>query len=65
LLGEVLERCDADVDDYLPTLKALQRRCMEPVAASRPRFAEVVTILQCLQPIPFDAVQTDRGRDLS
>jgi hypothetical protein len=65
LLGEVLERCDADADEYLPTLQALQRRCMEPVAASRPRFADVVAILQSLQPIPFDPVQTDRGRDLS
>jgi hypothetical protein len=49
LLGEVLERCDADVDEYLPTLKALQRRCMAPVAASRPCFAEVVAILQSLR----------------
>ena len=49
LLGEVLERCDADADDYLPTLKALQRRCMESVAASRPCFADVVAILQSLR----------------
>ena len=63
--GEVLERCEADVDEYLPTLKVLQRRCMAPVAASRPRFVELVAILQSLQPIPFDPVLTDRGRDLS
>lgn len=65
LLGEVLERCEADVDEYLPTLNVLQRRCMAPVAASRPRFVELVAILQSLQPIPFDPVLTDRGRDLS
>ncbi len=65
LLGEVLERCEADVDEYLPTLKVLQRRCMAPVAASRPRFVELVAILQSLQPIPFDPVLTDRGCDLS
>lgn len=65
LLGEVLERCETDVDEYLPTLKVLQRRCMAPVAASRPRFVELVAILQSLQPIPFDPVLTDRGRDLS
>jgi serine/threonine protein kinase len=49
LLGEVLERCEADVDEYLPTLKVLQRRCMAPVAASRPRFVELVAILQSLR----------------
>ncbi len=49
LLGELLERCEADVDVHLPALLALQRRCMAPLAANRPRFAELVASLASLQ----------------
>jgi hypothetical protein len=48
LLGELLERCEATADARLPDLKALQRRCLAPVAASRPRFAELVAMLTSL-----------------
>ncbi|MFZ0407493.1 MAG: leucine-rich repeat-containing protein kinase family protein [Cyanobium sp.] len=54
LLGELLELSEPDsepeLDLLLPSLKALQLRCMAPVAASRPRFAELVATLQALRP---------------
>jgi len=50
LLGELLERIEPELDVRLPLLKALQRRCMATVAASRPRFAELVATLQSLRP---------------
>jgi hypothetical protein len=50
LLGELLERCQPEVDVRLPSLTALQLRCMAPVAASRPRFAELVATLKSLHP---------------
>ena len=49
LLGELLERCDSEQDGRLAVLEALQLRCMGPVAASRPRFAELVAELAALQ----------------
>jgi serine/threonine protein kinase len=48
LLGELLERCDAEADVSLPSLKALQLRCMAPESANRPRFAELVETLASL-----------------
>ena len=50
LLGELLERSEPEVAGRLPSLKALQLRCLAPVAASRPRFAEVVATLESLRP---------------
>jgi hypothetical protein len=50
LLGELLERRQPEPDDRFPLLQALQLRCMAPVAASRPRFAELVAALQSLRP---------------
>jgi hypothetical protein len=50
LLGELLERLEPETDERLPSLEALQRRCLAPVAASRPRFAELVAMLESLQP---------------
>lgn len=50
LLGELLERRQPEQDDRFPSLQALQLRCMAPVAASRPRFAELVATLQSLRP---------------
>jgi serine/threonine protein kinase len=54
LLGELLERSEPETepeqDERLQSLKALQLRCMAPVAASRPRFAELVAKLQSLRP---------------
>lgn len=55
LFGELLERCDSNEDGRIPTLQALQRRCMAPVAASRPRFAEVLATLKSL---PISALRT-------
>ena len=57
LLGELLERCEPvsesesepELDVRLPSLKALQLRCVAPVAASRPRFAELVASLESLR----------------
>jgi serine/threonine protein kinase len=49
LLGELLERCDSEPDGRLAALEALQMRCMGAVAASRPRFAELVAELAALQ----------------
>jgi hypothetical protein len=49
LLGELLERCDSEQDWRLAVLQALQLRCVWPVAASRPRFAELVAELAGLQ----------------
>ncbi len=54
LLGElleryVLERCESELDGRLASLKALQLHCMATVAASRPRFAELVAELTALQ----------------
>jgi len=48
LLGELLERCEPDQDRRLAALTALHLRCVAPVAASRPRFAELVTTLAAL-----------------
>jgi hypothetical protein len=52
LLGELLERCEPEtepeLDLRLPSLKALQLRCVAPMAASRPRFAELVAMLDWL-----------------
>ena len=50
LLGELLERVDLELDARLPALKALQLRCVAPVVASRPRFAELVATLEALRP---------------
>ncbi|MFM7360420.1 MAG: protein kinase [Cyanobium sp.] len=50
LLGELLERCEADTDARLPSLHALRQRCMAPMAAIRPRFAELVATLASLSP---------------
>jgi hypothetical protein len=50
LLGELLERLEPEPDLRLPSLKALQLRCLAPVAASRPRFAELVATLESLRP---------------
>ena len=49
LLGELIERCDSEQDGRLAALEALQLRCMGPVAASRPRFAELVAELAEMQ----------------
>ena len=49
LLGELLERCDSELDGRLTELEALQVRCVGPVVASRPRFAELVAELGGLQ----------------
>ena len=49
LLGELLERIEPEHDVLLPSLKVLQLRCVAPVAASRPRFAELVAILDSLR----------------
>jgi hypothetical protein len=49
LLGELLERCESEQDGRLASLKALQLRCMANVAASRPRFTELVAELAALQ----------------
>jgi len=49
LLGELLERCDSELDGRVAALKALQLRCVATVAASRPRFAELVAELAGLQ----------------
>jgi hypothetical protein len=49
LLGELLERCDSEPDGRLAVLEALQLRCVGPVVASRPRFAELVAELAALQ----------------
>jgi serine/threonine protein kinase len=52
LLGELLERCEPETEPdlkvLLTSLQALQLRCVAPVAASRPRFAELVARLQSL-----------------
>ena len=50
LLGELLERREPELDGRLSSLTALQLRCMATVAANRPRFAEVLTTLEALQP---------------
>jgi hypothetical protein len=53
LLGELLERCEPETEPdlllRLRSLKALQLRCLAPVAASRPRFAELVASLESLR----------------
>jgi serine/threonine protein kinase len=49
LLGELIERCDREQDGRLAALEALQLRCVGPVAASRPRFAELVAELAEMQ----------------
>jgi len=50
LLGELLERIEPELDVRLQSLTALQLRCVAPVAASRPRFAELVATLESLRP---------------
>ncbi|MEB3317135.1 MAG: leucine-rich repeat-containing protein kinase family protein [Cyanobacteriota bacterium] len=50
LLGELLERTHPAAGASLAALQALQLSCMAPVAASRPRFAELVATLESLQP---------------
>ncbi len=45
----VLEHCESEQDGRLAALKALQLRCMATVAASRPRFAELVAELAALE----------------
>ena len=54
LLGELLERSEPETEPeqnlHLQSLKALQLRCMAPVAASRPRFAELAATLEALRP---------------
>lgn len=50
LLGELLERCEAERDALRASLEALQRRCLAPVATSRPRFAALVAMLESLHP---------------
>jgi hypothetical protein len=50
LLGELLERSEPELDVRLPSLNALQLRCVAPVAASRPRFVELVATLEALRP---------------
>ena len=53
LLGELLERCEPETEPELlvrlRSLNALQLRCLSPVAASRPRFAELVALLESLR----------------
>jgi serine/threonine protein kinase len=48
LLGELIERCDSEPDGRLAALEGLQLRCVGPVAASRPRFADLVAELAAL-----------------
>jgi len=52
LFGELLERCEPETQPernvLLTSLQALQLRCVAPVAASRPRFAELVARLESL-----------------
>jgi hypothetical protein len=50
LLGELLERIEPEDHVLIPSLKALQLRCVAPDAASRPRFAELVATLESLRP---------------
>jgi serine/threonine protein kinase len=50
LLAELLERSEPEVGVLFPSLKALQTSCLAPVAASRPRFAELVARLESLRP---------------
>jgi serine/threonine protein kinase len=50
LLGELLERIEPDDHVLIPSLTALQLSCVAPVAAGRPRFAELVGTLESLQP---------------
>ena len=52
LLGELLERIEPEFHILLPSLKALQLRCVAPDAASRPPFAELVRTLESLQAKP-------------
>ena len=49
LLGELLDRCEPELDGRLPLIQALQLRCVAPMAASRPRFAELVATLEQLK----------------
>jgi serine/threonine protein kinase len=49
LLGELLERCESELDGRVASLIALQLRCMASWAASRTRFAELVAELEALQ----------------
>jgi hypothetical protein len=48
LLGELLERIEPEFNVLIPSLKALQVSCVAPVAASRPRFADLVATLDSL-----------------
>ncbi len=54
LLGELLERCvlahnESEQEGRLAALEALQLRCVATVAASRPRFAELIAELEALR----------------
>jgi Protein tyrosine and serine/threonine kinase/Leucine rich repeat len=48
LLGELIERCSTEIDPSLNMLKALQLRCVSPVAGQRPLFAEIGSVLRTL-----------------
>jgi hypothetical protein len=48
LLGELIERCEAEADERLHALKALQVSCVAPVAAARPLFAQITQALNAL-----------------
>jgi serine/threonine protein kinase len=63
LLGELLERSEPELDVRLPSLKALQLRCVAPVAASRPRFAELVATLEALRIAEVESWRRDAVRD--
>jgi len=52
LLGELLERIEPEFHILLPSLQALQLRCVALDAASRPPFAELVITLESLQAKP-------------
>ncbi|QKG53401.1 leucine-rich repeat-containing protein kinase family protein [Hymenobacter sp. BRD67] len=45
LLEELLARCPAAIVGNMPQMLALQQHCMQPVAASRPLFADIVRLL--------------------
>lgn len=48
LLGELLERCTAENDERLQSMKALQVRCLSAVTITRPLFAEISSTLKTL-----------------
>ena len=56
LLGELLERTDPEGDARLLSLNALHLRCIAPVPASRPPFAELLAAFASLRPVqPIDS----------